>query len=127
MFITLLEPCTKAANVLWSTEQRQERIRRNRERMLSLGLHKLAQMMPTAIINKQPKPKRPAATPKERALQRSYSLRNRAKPADDAPQQAQQNQVLALQTSGACLYFICPLSLILSAVSTHRRCNIGTG
>lgn len=94
MLIGLLVPCTKAANVLWSTEQRQERIRRNNERMQSLGLLNLAQTVPRAVINNQPKPKRPAAKPKERALLRSYSLRNRAKPADDAPEQAQPSQVL---------------------------------
>ena len=104
MLIGSLEPCTKAANVLWSTEQRQERIRRNHERMQSLGLHSLAQTAPMAVVNNQPKPKRPAAKPKERAPQQSYSLRNRAKPAGDAPQQAQPSQVILLQDSAACLY-----------------------
>ena len=79
--------------MLRSTEQRQERIRRNSERMQSLGLQNLAQTAPMAAINNQPKQKRSAAKPKERVPQQSYSLRNRAKPADDAPQQAQPSQV----------------------------------
>ena len=99
----LLKPCTKAANTLWSTEQREERIRRNSERMQNLGLHNLAQTAHMAVINNQPKQKRSAAKPKERVPQRSHSLRNRVKPADEVPQ-AQPSQVPPLcKQSDACL------------------------
>ena len=84
---------TRATNMLWSTEQRQERILRNKERMQSLGLHKLAQTSSKAVINHQAKQKRAAAKPKEQVPQRSYSLRNRTNPADGAPHQAQSSQV----------------------------------
>lgn len=93
MLIGLLKPCNTAANILWSTEQRQKHIRRNNERMRSLGLHILAQTASRGVINNQPKQKRPAK-PKERPLQRSYCLRNQAKPAVCEPQQAQSSQVL---------------------------------
>lgn len=98
MLIGLLKPCNTAANILWSTEQRQEHIRRNNERMRSLGLHILAQTASRTVINNQPKQKRPAKL-KERLLQRSYCLRNRAKFADCEPQQAQSGQVFPLHTS----------------------------
>ncbi|KAL3150430.1 GATOR complex protein wdr59, variant 2 [Trebouxia sp. C0010 RCD-2024] len=60
--------------------------------MQSLGLHKLAQVSSVTVTNKQPKQRRPAAKPKDAAPQRSYSLRNRGKPAAGAPHQAEPSQ-----------------------------------
>ena len=86
---------------LWSTEQRQERIRRNQERLQSLGLHRITQISPGAVNGVRQKPKRPVAKPKKPEPQRSYTLRSRAKEAADGLNQAQPSQVILLRLSHA--------------------------